>query len=63
MLLFFFIFYIFCSISFSRIVKHAVNETYENSGHFDIMFVLFVWIAFLPSVISPVLMTLWLMAL
>lgn len=28
-------------------------ETYENQAHFDITYLLFVWIAFLPTVVVP----------
>ena len=36
-----------------RLVKNAVLETYENARYFDVTFVTFVWIAFLPTVTTP----------
>ncbi|GFS33723.1 g_PROTEIN_RECEP_F1_2 domain-containing protein [Trichonephila inaurata madagascariensis] len=38
-----------------RLLKHVVYETYENSFHFDMSFVMVVWLAFLPTVLTPLL--------
>ena len=40
----------------------ALAETYENSGHYDIMYTLFVWIAFLPTCTTPGLFASWRMS-
>ncbi|RZF36408.1 hypothetical protein LSTR_LSTR003004 [Laodelphax striatellus] len=49
-------------LRYLRIAKLALNETYENSGHFDITFTLFVWIVFLPNITTPVLYASWRMS-
>ncbi|KAG7163160.1 putative 7 transmembrane receptor (rhodopsin family)-containing protein 1 [Homarus americanus] len=42
-----------------RLVKNMVLETTENSGHFDITFITFVWVAFLPTLTTPVFYAAW----
>ncbi|GBL88770.1 hypothetical protein AVEN_158902-1 [Araneus ventricosus] len=42
-----------------RLLKHVVYETYENSFHFDISFITVVWLAFVPTVSTPVIFLLW----
>ncbi|XP_046385710.1 5-hydroxytryptamine receptor 1-like [Ischnura elegans] len=42
-----------------RLAKLALTETYENSGHFDIAFITFVWVAFLPTLSTPCLYYIW----
>ncbi|GFR13307.1 g_PROTEIN_RECEP_F1_2 domain-containing protein [Trichonephila clavata] len=42
-----------------RLLKHVVYETYENSFHFDMSFVMVVWLAFLPTVLTPVIFLFW----
>ncbi|XP_055585654.1 uncharacterized protein LOC129738469 [Uranotaenia lowii] len=42
-----------CPLMILRLAKMTVNETYDNEAHFDITYLLFVWIAFLPTVIVP----------
>ncbi|XP_046385712.1 5-hydroxytryptamine receptor 1-like [Ischnura elegans] len=42
-----------------RLAKLALTETYENSGHFDIAFIMFVWVAFLPTLSTPGLYYYW----
>ncbi|KAG8200121.1 hypothetical protein JTE90_018910 [Oedothorax gibbosus] len=42
-----------------RLLKHVVYETYENSYHFDISFIMVVWLAFLPTVTTPVIFLFW----
>ena len=34
-------------------VNHSMTETYENDIHFDLTFIIFVWITFLPTVTLP----------
>ena len=34
-------------------VTHSMTETYENDSHFDLTFIIFVWITFLPTVTLP----------
>ncbi|XP_070000830.1 prolactin-releasing peptide receptor [Penaeus vannamei] len=48
-----------CPLMILRLVKNMVMETYDNSGHFDITFITFVWIAFLPTVTTPALFGAW----
>ena len=36
-----------------RMVTHSMTETYENDSHFDLTFIIFVWITFLPTVTLP----------
>lgn len=47
---------------FDRFVRQQMDETYENSSHFDFTYLMFVWIAFLPTIISPVMYSLWIMS-
>ncbi|KAJ9601372.1 hypothetical protein L9F63_000463, partial [Diploptera punctata] len=51
-----------CPLMVLRVAKLAVVETYENTGHFDITFTLFVWIAFLPTCTTPFLFASWRMS-
>ena len=34
-------------------VTHSMIETYEDDSHFDLTFIIFVWITFLPTVTLP----------
>ena len=36
-----------------RIVRQMVTETYENDDHYDITFVVIVFVSFLPTVFMP----------
>lgn len=38
-----------------RLLKHVVYETYESSFHFDIIFITVVWLAFVPTITTPVI--------
>lgn len=38
-----------------RLLKHVVYESYESSFHFDITFITVVWLAFLPTVTTPII--------
>ncbi|XP_063223079.1 uncharacterized protein LOC134531315 [Bacillus rossius redtenbacheri] len=51
-----------CPLMVLRVAKLALIETYENSGHFDITFTLFVWVAFLPTCTTPCLFASWRMS-
>ncbi|XP_055840444.1 uncharacterized protein LOC129908148 isoform X2 [Episyrphus balteatus] len=42
-----------CPLMILRLARMVMVETYENAKHFDITFLMFVWIAFLPTVIFP----------
>ncbi|XP_017785700.1 PREDICTED: uncharacterized protein LOC108568864, partial [Nicrophorus vespilloides] len=42
-----------------RVVRLALLETYDNSGHFDIMYTLLVWFAFVPTCTTPVIYATW----
>ncbi|XP_071552761.1 neuropeptide Y receptor type 5-like [Panulirus ornatus] len=48
-----------CPLMILRLVRNMVLETYDNSGHFDITYITFVWVAFLPTVTTPVLYGAW----
>ncbi|GFG39084.1 hypothetical protein Cfor_01274 [Coptotermes formosanus] len=51
-----------CPLMVLRVAKMALAETYENSGHYDITYTLFVWIAFLPTCTTPGLFASWRMS-
>ena len=34
-------------------VTNSMTETYENDSHFDLTYIIFVWITFLPTVTLP----------
>ncbi|XP_037779448.1 5-hydroxytryptamine receptor 1D-like [Penaeus monodon] len=51
-----------CPLMTLRMVKNMVLETYDNSGLFDITFISFVWMAFLPTVTTPAVFALWRMS-
>ena len=34
-------------------VTHVMTETYENDSHFDLTYIITVWITFLPTVTLP----------
>lgn len=40
----------------------ALEETYENEAHFDITYLMFVWMAFLPTVIVPWIYANWVLS-
>ncbi|XP_055618832.1 alpha-1D adrenergic receptor [Toxorhynchites rutilus septentrionalis] len=42
-----------CPLMILRLARMTMVETYENQAHFDITYLLFVWIAFLPTVVVP----------
>ncbi|XP_050421051.1 prolactin-releasing peptide receptor [Adelges cooleyi] len=48
-----------CPLMVLRLAKLEVAETYENSRHFDLTFMIFVWLAFLPTVTTPLLFIAW----
>lgn len=45
-----------------RLARLVLEENYENSGHFDLTFLMFVWIAFLPTVINPWIYATWVLS-
>lgn len=45
-----------------RLARLVLEETYDNSGHFDLTFLMFVWIAFLPTVINPCIYATWVLS-
>ncbi|XP_042884978.1 orexin receptor type 1-like [Penaeus japonicus] len=51
-----------CPLMTLRMVKNMVLETYDNSGLFDITFITFVWVAFLPTVTTPAVFAVWRMS-
>uniref|UniRef100_A0A336MGV2 CSON015238 protein n=2 Tax=Culicoides sonorensis TaxID=179676 RepID=A0A336MGV2_CULSO len=42
-----------CPLMILRLAKMVLTETYENTSHFDLTYLMFVWIAFLPAAINP----------
>uniref|UniRef100_A0A182W5P9 Uncharacterized protein n=1 Tax=Anopheles minimus TaxID=112268 RepID=A0A182W5P9_9DIPT len=40
----------------------TVGETYDNQAHYDITFLMFVWIAFLPTIIVPWMYASWVLS-
>merc|ERR1719458_98953 len=40
-------------INILKMVRHSVIETYDNDDHFDLVYIIFVWITFLPTVLLP----------
>lgn len=42
-----------CPLMVLRLAKMVLTETYENARHFDFTYLMFVWTAFLPTVIFP----------
>ncbi|XP_046658667.1 prolactin-releasing peptide receptor-like isoform X2 [Homalodisca vitripennis] len=48
-----------CPLMVLRLAKLAVAETYENTGHFDLTYVTFVWFAFLPACTTPLIFLYW----
>lgn len=45
-----------------RLARLVLEETYDNSGHFDLTFLMFVWMAFLPTVINPWIYATWVLS-
>lgn len=39
-----------------------LEETYENMHHFDLTFLMFVWMAFLPTVVNPCIYATWVLS-
>ncbi|XP_017002466.2 uncharacterized protein [Drosophila takahashii] len=44
-----------CPLMILRFARLSLEETYENAKHFDFTYLMFVWVAFLPTVIFPVI--------
>lgn len=44
------------------IARMVLEETYENTSHFDITFLMFVWMGFLPTVINPCIYGSWMLS-
>ncbi|XP_068159006.1 uncharacterized protein [Drosophila tropicalis] len=42
-----------CPLMILRFARLSLEETYENQKHFDLTYLMFVWVAFLPTVIFP----------
>lgn len=42
-----------CPLMILRFARLSIEETYENQKHFDFIYLMFVWIAFLPTIIFP----------
>ena len=44
-----------------RIVRQMVDETYENDDHFDVTYVVIVFVAILPALIVPAIVGHWIL--
>ena len=44
-----------------RIVRQVITETYQNEDHFDITFIILIWIAFLPTIVVQWFVAHWLL--
>lgn len=42
-----------CPLMILRFARLSLEETYENMKHFDFTYLMFVWVAFLPTIIFP----------
>ncbi|XP_059615127.1 orexin/Hypocretin receptor type 1 [Phlebotomus argentipes] len=42
-----------CPLMIMRLARMALVETYDNATHFDLTYLMFVWMAFLPTAIFP----------
>lgn len=42
-----------------KLVKHGITETLDNTGHFDLAFLILIWIGVLPTCITPILFVSW----
>ncbi|XP_058127436.1 G-protein coupled receptor moody [Anopheles ziemanni] len=51
-----------CPLMILRLARMTVAETYENQAHYDITFLMFVWIAFLPTIIVPWIYASWVLS-
>ncbi|XP_055712349.1 orexin/Hypocretin receptor type 1 isoform X2 [Phlebotomus papatasi] len=51
-----------CPLMIMRLARMALVETYENSTHFDLTYLMFVWMAFLPTTIIPWLYGSWVLS-
>ncbi|XP_037026080.1 alpha-1A adrenergic receptor [Bradysia coprophila] len=51
-----------CPLMILRIARMVLEETYENTSHFDITFLMFVWMGFLPTVINPCIYGSWMLS-
>ncbi|XP_052900858.1 uncharacterized protein LOC128307161 [Anopheles moucheti] len=51
-----------CPLMILRLARMTVAETYENQAHYDITFLMFVWIAFLPTIIVPWMYASWVLS-
>ncbi|XP_057669159.1 prolactin-releasing peptide receptor [Diorhabda carinulata] len=48
-----------CPLMVMKIARLAIVETYENMGYFDVVYIIFVWVAFLPACSTPLLFITW----
>ncbi|XP_059486587.1 prolactin-releasing peptide receptor [Neocloeon triangulifer] len=48
-----------CPLAVLRMIQLILMETYDNTALFDFTFVVVVWIAFLPTCLSPLIYALW----
>ncbi|XP_060524401.1 orexin/Hypocretin receptor type 1 [Cylas formicarius] len=51
-----------CPLMIMRLARVALSETYDNSSHFDYTYVIFVWVGFLPTCVTPLVFTCWQMS-
>lgn len=51
-----------CPLMVLRLARLAMVETYDNSAHFDFTFIIFVWVAFIPTCTTPMAFASWQMS-
>ncbi|CAO1336530.1 unnamed protein product [Diamesa tonsa] len=51
-----------CPLMVLRLARMNVPETYENTLHYDLCFLMFVWISLLPTVITPIIFFSWVLS-
>lgn len=45
-----------------RFARQQMDETYDNSSHFDLIYLMLVWMAFLPTIICPIIYSMWIIS-
>ncbi|GAB0096355.1 G protein-coupled receptor, rhodopsin-like [Sergentomyia squamirostris] len=51
-----------CPLMIMRLARMTLVETYDNTTHFDLTYLMFVWMAFLPTAIMPWLYGSWVLS-
>ncbi|CAO1338270.1 unnamed protein product [Diamesa serratosioi] len=51
-----------CPLMILRLARMNVPETYENTLHYDLCFLMFIWISLLPTIITPIIFFSWMLS-